>query len=125
MLQSRGGVFVQFNEFLEYAMKKAHLTNYALAKRIGVSQSTIKNWLCGGVTPFQKQKEKVFDVFGVTDEQVKSGNIAIKYKKNPATPGGSGPIDWNKLLDGLSQDALVRLQNEIVRRIAEGGEKHK
>lgn len=50
-------------------MKKNSVTNYRLAKEIGVHQTTIKNWK-EGTQPLIEHVKKVADYFGVTFEDL-------------------------------------------------------
>ena len=66
-----GGVILSFSEKLASAMRENHITNYRLAKDIGVHQSTVKNWLVG-MSPHLDCAKKVADYFGKTvDEMMK------------------------------------------------------
>lgn len=42
---------MKFSELLAEKMRENHETAYRLAKEIGVSQSTISNWLTGKANP--------------------------------------------------------------------------
>lgn len=81
---------MEFAEFLKYAMDKAELTNYALAKRLKISQSTIANWLSEATVPSKKKQEMVLSVFGVTKEDLLSDAPVIVYrdeeKETPTVP---------------------------------------
>ena len=116
-----------FKERILPLFQSTELRAAELERQIGIKPKKINDWSSGRTKSYEKYIPQIAAYFhvstdyllGKTDDPTPPG-----AEKNPATPKGSGPIDWNKLLDGLSQDALVRLQNEIVRRIAEGGEKH-
>lgn len=51
---------------IRYLMEAHGLTQYALAKRLGISQSTICNWLNGKKEPSIESLWKVADFFDVT-----------------------------------------------------------
>lgn len=61
-----------FSENLIRLQAERDETNYRLAKSIGVSQSTIKNWRDGIRKPFSRHMKLLAEHFGVTlDELVK------------------------------------------------------
>lgn len=43
----------EFKDWLAQKMQKNGESNYALAKQLGVSQTTIANWLSGETKPFR------------------------------------------------------------------------
>lgn len=51
---------------IRYLMEAHGLTQYALAKRLGISQSTICNWLNGKKEPSIESLWKVADFFDLT-----------------------------------------------------------
>ena len=51
IVKGNGGENLNFPEFLREKMRENHETAYRLAKEIGVSQSTIANWLEGRTFP--------------------------------------------------------------------------
>ena len=53
-----------FSENLAIRMKKNCETNYALAKEIGVAQSTVANWLNGQSTPRLRHIGKLAEHYG-------------------------------------------------------------
>ena len=46
-------------------------TNYRLAKAIGVSQTSVKNWRSGERMPHPKTQEKIADHYGITVEELR------------------------------------------------------
>lgn len=82
-----------FAENLALAMSVRRCTNYKLAQDIGVSQSSVANWLAGNTTPRKKMMEIVADYFGTTPE-VMSGdsfNVDDVKKKAPSRLGEGIP----------------------------------
>ena len=71
-----------FADFLNYAMDQSDLTNYKLAKRIGVSQSTIANWANGITEPREKRRSEVLALFGVDEYDLEKGFPEIHYSSN-------------------------------------------
>lgn len=55
---------MSFSKTLSKLMADRHITNYRLAKDIGVHQSTVKNWL-DGKTPTLEYAVKVAEYFEV------------------------------------------------------------
>lgn len=51
---------------LKYIMQKSGLSNYKLAKELGCSQSSIKNWLDDNNIPHTKTRIKIAEHFGLT-----------------------------------------------------------
>lgn len=45
-------------------------TNYRLAKAIGVTQTSVKNWRSGSRLPHPKTREKIAAHYGVTVEEL-------------------------------------------------------
>ena len=58
-----GGEIVNFSETLQKMMQTKGVTRYRLAKDLGISQSTVTNWL-EGRTPHPFMMDKVYAYFG-------------------------------------------------------------
>ncbi len=58
-----------FSENLFRLQKEKAITNYKLAKTIGVHASTVKNWQ-DGKTPRLEHAKKIADFFGTTIENM-------------------------------------------------------
>lgn len=73
----------KFDEMLIYLRKRADLTQVELAKKLGVSRSTIGNYEKGIRTPDYEMLEKIADFFNVDLNFLlgKSGNEADLYKR--------------------------------------------
>lgn len=71
-----------FADFLNLAMNQAGLTNYKLAKRLGISQTTVANWLDGTTEPRSKKRGDVLALFGVAEKDLESGRFEIIYCKD-------------------------------------------
>lgn len=56
-------------------MDKTGITNYKLAKKLGVSQTSISNWRSGERVPRKKLKENVLKLFGVTESDLKGDDF--------------------------------------------------
>jgi transcriptional regulator with XRE-family HTH domain len=59
---------MQFADKLKSLMENNKITGYALAKQIGISRSTISNWINDGKKPNSNYIRQVADYFGVTPE---------------------------------------------------------
>lgn len=57
---------IRFVERLKYLMAIEHLTQGELARRIGISQSAVCNWLNGKKEPSIESLWKLADYFDVT-----------------------------------------------------------
>lgn len=51
-------------ERIKYLMQAEGISQYALAKKLGISQSTISNWLNGKKEPSIESLWKIADYFG-------------------------------------------------------------
>lgn len=73
----------KFDEMLIYLRKRTDLTQVELAKKLGVSRSTIGNYEKGIRTPDYEMLEKIADFFNVDLNFLlgKSGNEADLYKR--------------------------------------------
>lgn len=68
-----GGEKVRFSKMLSELMAKNAETKYQLAKDLGVSQSTIANWLDGSAKPQLRYAAKLAEHYGITVEAVMKG----------------------------------------------------
>lgn len=59
-----------FSSNLEYLMGYFDVTNYRLAKYLGVSQTSVKNWVSGERLPHYQTQKMIADLFGVTVEDL-------------------------------------------------------
>jgi transcriptional regulator with XRE-family HTH domain len=119
LLQIGGVIFVEFAEFLKYAMDKAELTNYALAKRLKISQSTIANWLSEATVPSKKKQEMVLSVFGVTKEDLLSDAPVIVYRDEEKETPTVLEDDERSYDDAVLLDAFNKADEttkELIRR---------
>lgn len=115
-----------FADFLNYAMGQANLTNYKLAKRIGVSQSTIANWSNGITEPREKRRSEVLDLFGVDEYDLEQNFPEIHYKsdeqkENPASEeAGFNPTmeDWLNAIDRMSREEMRAVMSRVMERYA-------
>lgn len=71
-----------FADFLNCAMTQAGLTNYKLAKRLDISQTTVANWLDGTTEPRSKKRKDVLALFGVTEQDLEAGQFEIIYSED-------------------------------------------
>lgn len=89
---------------LKYIKDELGATNYQLAKWFGCSQSSLINWLDGGVMPHTKTRQKIADYFGISLAELDGDERPVLpqnwKKKQPAKIGG---LD---IPDGLSEDKL-------------------
>lgn len=80
-------------------------TEYQLAERSGLPQSTISSWYKKGMTPSFSSLEKICAAFGLTLSQFFADGAA----QYPLDPRQLELLDcWNKL-DAAQQEALLRL----------------
>lgn len=99
-----------FADFINYAMDQAGLTKYKLAKDLGVSQSTIANWMNGSSEPRKRRRAEVLDFFGVDEDGLEEGFPEIFYKGNQKEkPDAQGGGQFEEMLMALCQDDRERL----------------
>ena len=87
-----------FAENLKHLMETNNVSNYLLAKKLGVSQTSVANWLSGGNVPHKKTMVSVASLFGLSvDEMIgeEKPNAKLEKKESP-TPGGAGLTDAQK-----------------------------
>lgn len=129
MLQIGGVVFVLFADFLNLAMNQAGLTNYKLAKRLGISQTTVANWLDGTTEPRSKKRGDVLALFGVAEKDLESGQFEIIYcedadqKEKPTLPeeGELSKERIQMLLDKMSAADLAELMADCAEAMRKKG----
>lgn len=91
-----------FSNFIKISLEQTGLTKYKLAKRLGISQTTVANWANGVTEPHDKLRFKVFDLFGVAENDLTLDNVVISYQKEkPPTQEGEGQMD------SISMEALT------------------
>lgn len=118
-----------FADFLNCAMTQAGLTNYKLAKRLDISQTTVANWLDGTTEPRSKKRKDVLSLFGVTEQDLEAGQFEIIYsedaeqKEKPTTEIGSEldkeTIELKEIWDASDADeraALLEMARLIKKR---------
>lgn len=79
---------MDFQQKLEQLLIENNISKYRLAKNIGVSQSTIDNWVKGKTKPHFNYIKQIADYFSVTQECLLDDNIngviyVIKSKEQP------------------------------------------
>lgn len=117
ILQIGWVIFVLFADFLNLALAQSGISNYKLAKRLGISQTTVANWLSGETEPRPKMRADVLKLFGVREQDLESGSIHISYDdgetEKPATQTGGGQyepweVEATNLLRALPPDLRDR-----------------
>lgn len=114
--------FVPFAENLKYAMQKLEISNYKLAKEVGCSQSSIKNWLDGDNLPHTKTRIRIAQHFGLTLEELDGEELPVisgkSIKKDPAvsevvvlSEKDVKFIKWFRSLSPEKQKAILTAQD--------------
>lgn len=107
-----------FDNFINYAMDQAGITKYKLAKDLGVSQSTIANWMNGTSEPRERRRAEVLDLFGVDEYGLEEGFPEIFYKGNqketPALKNESGIAEKTIEAAILFDRAAPWLQDQVL-----------
>ena len=73
-----------FADFLNWAMELERVSNYKLAKRLDISQTTVANWRTGKTTPYPKMLERVLDLFSTDISGMEKGFPNVHYKEESA-----------------------------------------
>lgn len=60
---------MKYIEIIKYIMLKNKLSQYALAKIIGVNQTTVSQWLLGKKHPSYENIMQFYEKFGVTPNE--------------------------------------------------------
>ncbi len=84
-------------------------TEYQLAERSGLPQSTISSWYQKGMTPSFSSLEKICDAFGLTLSQF----FADGEARLALTPEQRGMLDKWTRLSPVQQRALLNLMDTM------------
>ena len=71
---------------LKELLEEKSVTPYRVAKEIGVSQTTIKNWVTGYTAPKERHIKALADYFGITTDEL------LGKEKQPTTLGELHPV---------------------------------
>ena len=85
-------------------------TEYQLAERSGLPQSTISSWYQKGMTPSFSSLEKICDAFGLTLSQFFAGGETLLA----LTAGQRGMLDKWLRLSPAQQRALVSVMDSML-----------
>lgn len=93
-----------FVENLNYIKSKLKFTNYQLAKELGCSQSSVKNWIEGSNLPHTNTRLKIAEHFGITLAELDGDALPVlpdeappaapSAQKNTAAPKDDGITDY-------------------------------
>lgn len=72
---------MQLGERLEYIIKKRGISNYKIAKDLGISQSTIKNWITGNSNPTLDKFIELLQLIEVSADYLLFGDENNKEEK--------------------------------------------
>lgn len=87
-------------------------TEYQLAERSGLPQSTISSWYQKGMTPSFSSLEKICDAFGLTLSQF----FADAEDRLALTPAQRALLDkWSRLTPG-QQSSLLALMDAMLEK---------
>lgn len=91
---------------LKYIKSIVGFSNYQLAKELGCSQSSVKNWIDGGNIPHKKTRQKIAEHFGITLAELDGDELPVLppevAKKAPAAKGEGISAERKALLDIIS-----------------------
>lgn len=114
---------MEFASFLNYDMDKTGITNYRLAKEVGVSQTSVANWRSGDRFPRKGPKGKVLKLFGVTEGDINGDDfpeICLTSEEQKEKPPAQGEelsekdvrlIEWFRSLPPEKQKAILISQD--------------
>lgn len=102
-----------FAQVLKELMNTQGVSNYALAKYLKCSQSTIKNWLSEANSPNNEKLQQVAEYFGVSVDYL-LGNSDIKEKPASESTDGLSDYDirilsWFRSLPPEKKEAILNL----------------
>mgnify|MGYP003192401254 CR=1 FL=1 len=94
---------------LKELLEEKSVTPYRVAKEIGVSQTTIKNWVTGYTAPKERHIKALADYFGITTDEL------LGKEKQP-TEGELHPA--NKKLMELSRTLSPEEAEKVYKAIS-------
>lgn len=118
---------MSFAANLKYIKDTFGFSNYQLAKKLGCSQSSIKNWIEGKNLPHEKTRQWIAEYFGVTLAEMDGDELPVLppqgAKKAPTEISERESISPAKqaLLDAI--DGLSDEQCEKLLIVVEGAKK--
>ena len=95
---------------LKELLEEKAVTPYRVAKEIGVSQTTIKNWVTGYTAPKERHIKALADYFGITTDEL------LGKEKQPTTLGELHPA--NKKLMELSRTLSPEEAEKVYKAIS-------
>lgn len=95
---------------LKELLEEKSVTPYRVAKKIGVSQTTIKNWVTGYTAPKERHIKALADYFGITTDEL------LGKEKQPTTLGELHPA--NKKLMELSRTLSPEEAEKVYKAIS-------
>lgn len=95
---------------LKELLEEKSVTPYRVAKEIGVSQTTIKNWVTGYTAPKERHIKAIADYFGITTDEL------LGKEKQPTTLGELHPA--NKKLMELSRTLSPEEAEKVYKAIS-------
>lgn len=101
---------MEFSQILKNLMENNQITpnkmsNYRLAQLIGVSQTTVANWLSGSTIPDSKKLKEIADLFNVSTDYLLGNDI----KNTPKTPEAEDIIILNRVAKQLEPTERKKL----------------
>lgn len=116
-----------FAENLKYLMESNNLSNYSVAKKLGVSQTSVANWLSGGNTPHRKTMLAIASLFGLTVDELNGDDRprgSLEHKKSPAPLGAELSADRiQSMVSDMSTEDLAALLSMAANEMAKRGGK--
>jgi len=95
---------MSFNLILKELMTKNNVTNYRLAKDLGISKGTISNYLTGATLPQSSIRDKIMNYFN-NDESLRDSSTII----DSTTIDPNNQIINNQNFDTMTLDAINRM----------------
>lgn len=95
---------------LKELLEEKAVTPYRVAKEIGVSQTTIKNWVTGYTAPKERHIKALADYFGITTDELlgkekqptKNGELHSANKKLMELSRTLSPEEAEKVYKAIS-----------------------
>lgn len=113
---------MSFAQNLEFAMKATKTTNYKMAKDLVLSQTSIANWLSGGIKPHKKTRVRIAEYFGTTLEKMDCDQPLSEIDIKKPVPIWDGK-NKERLLSAIKSindmDLLLYVLDEVNKKIQE------
>lgn len=108
---------MSFAANLKYIKDTFGFSNYQLAKKLGCSQSSIKNWIEGKNLPHEKTRQWIAEYFGVTLAEMDGDEFPVL----PPQGAKKAPTEISEREDGdpVTQEIFEFVRSASIEELAE------